>query len=152
MRPLPRLLYQIQRLRWRITRPVTLGVRLLLIRDGQVLLIQSTYQNGWYLVGGGVQRGETLEEAARREAQEEVGATLEELELFGAYSNFFDYKNDHVIVFVCSHFTLTGKTDGEIQHLKFFPLNDLPANIAPGTKRRIQEYLEKSQMPRFGRW
>ncbi|MEW6093955.1 MAG: NUDIX domain-containing protein [Chloroflexota bacterium] len=152
MKFLPRLLYQLQRLRWRITHPITVGVRLLLIQGEQVLLIQSTYQNGWYLVGGGVQHNETLEEAARREAQEEVGATLGKLDLFGAYSNFYDFKNDHVAVFVCTDFTLTGQTDGEIQELQLFPLNDLPDDIAPGHKRRIQEYLEKPTTPRYGYW
>ncbi|MBU4224787.1 MAG: NUDIX domain-containing protein [Chloroflexi bacterium] len=152
MKALPRLFYKICRLRWWITRPVTVGVRLLLIEEGQVLLIQSTYQNGWYLVGGGVKRNETLAEAARREAQEEVGATLGALELFGVYSNFYDFKNDHVAVFVCTDFSLTGKMDGEIQELQFFPLTDLPADIAPGHKRRIQEYLESPKTPKFGRW
>ncbi|MDP2995458.1 MAG: NUDIX domain-containing protein [Anaerolineales bacterium] len=152
MKILPRLLYKACQLRWWITRPITVGVRLLLIKEASVLLIQSTYQNGWYLVGGGVKRNEILEEAARREAQEEVGALLGTLELLGVYTNFYDFKNDHVIVFICTDFSLTGKTDNEIQKFEFFPLTDLPAGIAPGHKRRIQEYLESHQAPKYGKW
>ena len=54
-------------------RPVTVGVRVMLIRDGQVLLIRHSYLRGWYLPGGGLKRGESMEAAARREAREESG-------------------------------------------------------------------------------
>lgn len=30
--------------------------RILLIRDNHVLLVKHTYQNGWYTIGGGVER------------------------------------------------------------------------------------------------
>jgi 8-oxo-dGTP pyrophosphatase MutT (NUDIX family) len=92
-------LYALNRLRWRVSRPITVGVRLILVREGVLVLVKHTYQQHWYLPGGGVGRGESLEQAARREAQEELGARLGTLHLFGAYSNFFEYKSDHVIVF-----------------------------------------------------
>lgn len=152
MNTLARLLYSIYKLRWRITRPVTIGVRLLLVKNSQVLLVKPTYQNGWYLVGGGVKRYETLEQAARREASEEVGAKLGKLELFGVFTNFNEHKSDHVVVFLCDDFTLTGKTDHEIEQLRFFPLDNLPEDITPGHKRRIQEYLESQHRLKFGNW
>ena len=76
MRLLPRVLYNINRLRYRVIRPVTVGVRLILEKGQAVLLVKHTYQYDWYLPGGGVKRGETLEGAARREAAEELGAEL----------------------------------------------------------------------------
>ena len=63
------LAYRIYRLHWRVTRPLVLGVRLILIQDGQVLLVKHTYQPFWYFPGGLVQRGETLAQAAMREAR-----------------------------------------------------------------------------------
>ena len=83
MRSIIGLIYWINRLRWRVTKPVTVGVRLILTRDQAVLLVKHTYQRHWYLPGGGVKRGETLQEAARREAAEEIGAALGDLQLFG---------------------------------------------------------------------
>lgn len=107
-----------------------------------MLLVRHTYQDAWYLVGGGVERGETLELALRREAAEEVGAELGRLDLFGVYSNFYESKSDHVIVFLCTNFSLAGVTDGEIERLAFFEPHNLPGSTSPGTRRRVQEYLE----------
>ena len=152
MKLFPRLIYAIGRLRWRITRPVTLGVRLLLIKDQSVLLVKHTYQPYWFLVGGGVQRGETLEQAVRREAAEEVGVTLGELRLHGIYTNFFDYKSDHVVVFTCCDFTLASQPNREIEVSEFFAFDHLPDTIAAGHKRRIQEYVEGSHSPGVAMW
>ena len=151
MRPLPRLLYLLNRLCWRLSRPVTIGVRLILVQDGAVLLVRHTYQRHWYLPGGGVKRGETLEEAARREAAEELGARLGHLRLFGVYSNFYEHKSDHVIVFSCDDLHLAGETGPEIERFGFFALGDLPPQLSPGSRRRIQEYLAGSP-PIAGRW
>jgi 8-oxo-dGTP pyrophosphatase MutT (NUDIX family) len=65
MKPLPRLIYLFNRLIWRITSPTTVGVRLILERDQTVLLVQHTYQPHWYLPGGGVKKGETIEAGHR---------------------------------------------------------------------------------------
>ena len=80
MRVLPRLSYGPGDCVWSIARPITVGVRVFLVRDGMLLLVRHTYQDAWYLPGGGVEGGETLEEAIRREAAEEVGAELGELD------------------------------------------------------------------------
>jgi 8-oxo-dGTP pyrophosphatase MutT (NUDIX family) len=152
MKVFTRLLYALNRLRWWITRPLTLGVRLLLVGEGSVLLVKHTYQPMWFLPGGGVNKNETLEQAARREAKEELGAVLGNLSLLGVYTNFFDFKSDHVAVFVCTDFTMDGKRSLEIEAAQFFPLEDLPENIAAGHKRRIIQYGESGKAPNFGMW
>jgi ADP-ribose pyrophosphatase YjhB (NUDIX family) len=129
------------RLWWSIARPITVGVRVFLIQDGRLLLVRHTYQDAWYLVGGGVQGGETLVQAVRREAAEEVGAELGDLNLFGVYSNFYEGKSDHIVVFVCTEFKLSGAIGQEIERLSFFGPRELPEGTSPGTQRRVQEYL-----------
>jgi 8-oxo-dGTP pyrophosphatase MutT (NUDIX family) len=147
-----RLFYLIYRAYCFIFRPKTLGVRIMLVKDGRGLLVRHTYIPGWYLPGGGVKRGETLEEAARREAREEVGANMGAVELLGAYSNFNEYKSDHNLLFLCTDFTLSGQPDREIAEVRFFPLDALPENTWLGHRLRLEEYLARSGHPRFGEW
>ncbi len=140
--------------RWlAIVQPISLGVRVLLIRDGKVLLVKHTYQDHWYLVGGGLKRHETLEEATRREAREEAGAELGALTLFGIYSNFPVGRNDNIAVFLCKDFTYTGEHDREIAAVQLFPMDALPDNIAPGNRRRVEDYLDNAKARNnFGHW
>ena len=153
MRWFPRLLYWGDRLRYRIVhRPVTVGVRLLLMRGGEIVLVQHTYQRHWYLPGGKVERGEALEQAARREANEELGATLGTLPLFGVYSNFYEGRSDHVVVFLCDDLTLTGETDREIECFAWFPLGQLPEDVSPGSRHRIAEYAHWDGKAVVGLW
>ena len=92
-----------------IARPVTLGVRILLIDGDDVVLVKHSYEPGWFLPGGGVKRGETLEQAIRREAAEECGALLNQVQFIGTYHNFVDYKSDHVCLFLSENFSLREK-------------------------------------------
>ena len=152
MKIIPRFLHALQRLKWRVLRAVTIGVRVLMEKDGRVVLVWHTYHESWYFPGGGVKRKETLEAALRREAMEELGAELGQLRLLGAYTSFGEYKSDHTLIFVCNDFTLTGETDREIDHFGFFDLEDLPEKISPATRRRIEEYRTGNVVPYVGMW
>lgn len=135
-----------------LIRPVTLGTRIMMVRNGEVLLVRHTYIDGWYLPGGAVDRAETLDAAARREACEETGAELHDLRLVGAYTNFREWKSDHNMLFLSTDFTLSGKPDHEIAEMRFFPMKELPADMSPGHRRRIEEYLAGTTSPQFGEW
>lgn len=147
-----RLLFLLYRIYTFFVRPVGTGVRVMLIQDGQVLLVRHTYLEGWYMPGGGIKRGETTEEAARREAREEVGAELGEVRLLGVYSNFEMNRSDHNVVFLCTDFRADRTHDNEIAEVRFFPLTSLPADLQPGHRRRIEEYTSGVTSPAFGRW
>lgn len=150
---LPQLFYRLNRGWLWFTRPLTLGVRLLLVNEQGILLVQHRYQpEVWFLPGGGVEKGETLEQAARREAYEELGAELGDLSLMGVYTNFFDFKSDHVVVFSCGDFKLSPQPNREIELCQFFALTALPSDLAPGHRRRVNEYLRKRNVPGFGMW
>jgi 8-oxo-dGTP pyrophosphatase MutT (NUDIX family) len=147
-----KFLYSVYKARWAVTRPITLGVRLMLVKDDQILLVKTTYQEGWYFPGGGVKRNETLEQAARREAKEEIGAQLGRLELLGIFALFADFKSDHIALFKCNDFSYTGKHDFEIEQISLFPLDRLPAGMAAGHQRRIEEYLIEKTEGNYGLW
>jgi 8-oxo-dGTP diphosphatase len=60
------------------------GVSVAAVNNGKVLLIQrgkGAYRGRWSLPGGAVELGETAEEAARRELQEETGLVASGLTL-----------------------------------------------------------------------
>lgn len=61
------MLHRLRRLYWRLFQPRTLGVKCLVLRAGRVLLVRTTYDRYWALPGGGVNRGESFADAARRE-------------------------------------------------------------------------------------
>ena len=147
-----RLLFLGYRIYCFLFRPKFLGVRVMLIQNGQVLLVRQTYLPGWFMPGGGVKRGETLDNAARREAREEVGAEMKDLKLVGAYTNFQGFKSDHNILFQCTDFIFSGQSDQEIAEVRFFPLDDLPENIWPGHRQRLEEYRAGLEHPQFGEW
>jgi 8-oxo-dGTP pyrophosphatase MutT (NUDIX family) len=145
-------LYQAARVYWMIFKPLTLGVRVMLLRGDVVLLVKHTYQPNWYFPGGMVERGESLEEAARREAREEVGAELGPLTLVDVFSSFAQGKSDHVTVFACSEFSITPITNPEIEQWALFRLADLPDGVSPATRRRVEAYLRGERAAAFGAW
>lgn len=125
---------------------MTLGVRGACIdADGRVFLVRHSYMPGWYLPGGGVERGETMIEALRRELGEEGGIRLEgEAELFGIYFNR-KRKIDHVALYVCRSFSRPDPPrypNREIAEAGFFAPDALPAELSAATRRRLGELLD----------
>ncbi len=149
---LRRTLYLAARVYWTIARPLTLGVRVIMLRGDAVLLVKHTYQPSWYFPGGLVERGETLDQAARREAREEVGAKLGPLTLVGVYSSFAEGKADHITVFRCTEFTLAQSASSEIERFALFKLTDLPQDVSAGTRRRIELAPGETHGPTYGPW
>ncbi len=141
-----------ERLRWRLFHPMTLGARVALLRNDEVLLIRHTYRDGWFLPGGAVDKNESLADAARREAEEEVAATVGELRLLGVYSDFSESKSDHVAIFYTREFTLAEfRPNNEIADRQWFAINSLPAEVSAGTARRLKE-LAAGESPVAGNW
>lgn len=146
------ILYFFYRVYCFLFRPVRMGVRVMMIQDNKVTLVRQTYMTGWFMPGGGLKRGETLDQAARREAFEETGAELGKITLMGIYTNLRDWKTDHNLVFICEDFKVTGKPDKEIAELGIFPLDQLPDGLWPGHVRRLEEYKTSQVSPQFGEW
>jgi ADP-ribose pyrophosphatase YjhB (NUDIX family) len=129
----------------RFTRGMTLGVRAVLLRNEQVVLVKHTYVPGWSLPGGGVERGESLGEALEREVREEVGAVLTgPPRLFAIYRNSGVHRGDHVALYVCRDWSQRESPRApnlEIAACDLFPLSDLPADATPATSARIREVV-----------
>lgn len=126
-----------------LLRPVSIGAHALIVRDQQVLLIRHRAGSPrWTLPGGGVQRGETLAEAACREAQEEAGCIVRVEQLLGMYYNLPALHSNHNAVFICTLLSepQPPRANLEISTLRFFDIQQPIPDIDASTARRIAEY------------
>ena len=128
---------------WRLSRPLTLGVRGVVIDDaGCVLLLRHTYTPGWHFPGGGVERGETCGLALQRELMEEAGIETEKsaLELVSLHANHAFFPNDHVLVYRVRVWRQVQPTQrGEIAEIRFVDPMNPPTEVSKGTKNRLDE-------------
>ncbi len=128
----------------RTTRGLTLGVRGLVTDEaGRVLLIEHTYMPGWYMPGGGVERGETSEQALARELVEEAGVELTAPpRLVSIHANHARFRGDHVLFYRIEAWRPCRATSrGEIKALDWFAPDDLPHDTTASTRRRVAEAL-----------
>ncbi len=135
-------------------RPVIVAGSAVLILDQQDrLLLQHRKDNDkWGLIGGSMEIGESMEETARREAFEETGLQLGELELFEVFSGkelIYEYPNGDVVanvtaVYIARSFTGELKVDKEEAHqARFFDANSLPSDLNPPDKPALNRFLQE---------
>lgn len=126
-----KILYSLAVVYWYVRRPTTVGVRVVVEKDGKYLLVKPSYSKWYYLPGGGVDhKKESLEEAALRELFEETGLHGKNPKLLEAHRNFIHNKRDTVITYLVEV--------GDIKNLKidnveiigygWYGLNELPSN------------------------
>lgn len=134
------------KLYWKIFKPLTLGVRAIVVDSkGYILLVKHRDDHHWYLPGGQVHSKETLLEALERELKEEAGLSFDNLtrtRISGCYSSFKEGKSDHIVVYIVENSSLAKSTSIEIDECHFFPPHSLPDKISPATYRRVKEYIE----------
>ncbi len=147
-RAVPRLIHGAAR----FTRPLTMGVRAALLRDGprgsEVFLVRHSYVPGWHLPGGAVEPGETVAAAMVREVREECAIAVEGApELFGLYFNRGASRRDHVAVYRVRDFRVLSRreADWEIVEAGFRPLDGLPEATTPATRARLAEMIDGRQ-------
>jgi ADP-ribose pyrophosphatase YjhB (NUDIX family) len=135
---------------------LTVGCGVIIEKGNQILLQHRTDADVWGIPGGVLELGEQVSEAARREAQEETGLIIGDMDFFGVYSGkegFAQYSNgDQVfsiqMIFKTSNVSgeLIQKSDESRAHV-FFDKHDLPPNINSHQKRFIMDWVHQVPTP-----
>ena len=147
------LAYRVQKRLWRLFRPNSYGVKVLLFNDaGELLLIRNSYGRSdlFVLPGGGIRPFEQPETAARREIAEELGCEVGQLAAISTHFSNAEGKRDTIHLFSGMASGHVRHDDFEVEEARFFPLNSLPSNISAATLRRIEEQSGKRK--RDGTW
>ena len=117
------------------------GLKVLMIQRGNHPSIGK-----WALPGGFIEMREDGIESAKRELQEETGikADISDLHLLGIYS---DPKRDirgHTVSAVYVYFSdKEAQAADDAKDAKYFPINNLPENIAFDHRKILQDAKEK---------
>ena len=113
-------------------------------KDGKIVLLRRAIEPArgkWVFPGGYVDRGESLEDAARREAREEIGA---EVRLTGLV-NVYSYTGRPVIVVVYEAEVVGGEIRGgeEALEVRSFEPGEIPWDglAFRSTREALQEFL-----------
>ncbi len=117
--------------------------------DNRVLMLHRSDNDTWCFPGGAMELGESTEDTACREAYEETGLEVRDLELFGVFSGpgmSYVYPNgDEVhnvdVVYRTQAYDGELRLDHENRDYGFFGLEELPQRISPPVLPVVQQLL-----------
>lgn len=122
-------------------------------KDGKVVLIKRTGSHGegtWAPPGGHVDFGETVIEAGRREAKEEIGIDADDLKVLGFTEDFFEKEHKHYITVWLEGRWISGKlkeSDREFTEIGLFDMDDLPKPLF----LTFKNFIDGKLLPRANR-
>lgn len=115
------------------------------IQGGIVLVERKNPPHGWALPGGFVDYGETLEDAARREAREETSLEISNLRLVGCYSDPRRDARMHTVSAVyAAHGSGIPTAADDAADLAIFPLDRLPHQLCFDHAAILKDYISKT--------
>ena len=112
-------------------------------QEQQILLGHRRDIDWWNLPGGGMEAGETVDEAICREVFEETGLEVKVTQLVGVYSK--PQKQEVVLTFLCDVIGGSLQPTEETRESRYFAPNALPENTLPKHRQRIQDALLNQQ-------
>ncbi len=129
------------------------GVGAIIIEDGRVLLIKrgkAPLLGEWSIPGGLLELGETLRQAAAREALEETGLVVETADLLGVFDRVVRDPDQRILYhyvlidFLCHRVAGDARAAGDAAEARWFMPSELPAlALAADTLKVIELGFEK---------
>ncbi len=133
------------------------AVHIFLIQDGNVLLLRrfnTGYEDGNYsVVAGHLDSGESIRQAAIREAKEEVGIEINRDDLTVVEVMHRKSDDERVDFFLEARMwagELQNMEPGKCDHIAWFSVSELPANTIPYVKRALENYRQGIYFEEYG--
>lgn len=133
-----------------------MGVGAIIVEEDRVLLVKRGHaplMGEWSIPGGVLEVGETLREAAVREALEETGLTVEPADLLGVYDRILRDADERtlyhyvLIDFLCRRVTGEAKPSGDAIEVRWFTRQEVERLALPDdTQEVIRLGFEKAAL------
>jgi ADP-ribose pyrophosphatase YjhB (NUDIX family) len=122
-----------------------IGVFALIFDEESILLSLRRDIDWWNLPGGGMELGETVDEAVCREVREETGLEVEVEYLVGVYSK--PQKQEVVLTFRCHQTGGVLAATEEMRESRYFSPEAMPDKLLPKHRQRVEDALLHMQYP-----
>lgn len=129
---------------------LVVGAAVLIVDEqNRLLLMKRSDSDCWGPLGGVVEPGEVVEEAAKRETLEETGLHVRSMDLFGVFSGpelYYKYPNGdevyNVTIVYLSH-DISGeiRLNGEHTEWRWFTTDEIPEDISPPIQPVIEKFI-----------
>ncbi len=132
--------HRLRQLRWYFSRPRSRGAHAVAVTaEGRIVLVRLRYAPGWRLPGGGIEPGETPEEAALRELREEIGLISHgSVRLAWEGERVIQFRRDLSTVFLVTGVTYAPRWSWEVEAAMECAPGALPPRLSP----RAREWIE----------
>ncbi|RJP26365.1 MAG: NUDIX hydrolase [Candidatus Omnitrophota bacterium] len=128
-------------------------VAVVIVENENILLVQHekygrTY---WLIPGGGVEFGETLIEAGKRELKEEAGLEIEVGQFLFISESIPPDHHRHVINYFFEGKIIGGELkvgrDNVLRDVQWLPIREIPnLEMYPNTKRELLDFIQSGQV------
>lgn len=119
------------------------SVNVAVMNDGKILLTQREDFETWVLPSGRVEEGESLAQAAIREAKEETGIDVELTRLVGVYSRTGTMYSGYTALFAARPVGGAPRLQpGETIAVEWYPFDKIPTPLSVGQARRIRDAIQ----------
>jgi ADP-ribose pyrophosphatase YjhB (NUDIX family) len=126
------------------------AVGVLVISSSMILLIKRAFPPSagkWSILGGVVELGERVEDAARREVREEVGLEIDNLKLLGVYDSIIRDSNGNIryhyviIEYLAKAKSMDVKPSIEVAEYRWVTIEDIgKLDTTPSLRELIRMY------------
>jgi len=131
-------------------------IRSVVLKDGNLLLVQEKQDRRWSLPGGWADVGDRPSEVAIREVREECGLIVKPLKVLGIYDanrigHSLEFYHAYKIIFMCEYLEGTPQPSDETLAAAYFDIDQLPALSYHRTNNRhiadIKKHINDTERP-----